>query len=149
MISDVELITGAEHSDARGRVRFVNDFKPNQADRFYCIYPAAPGEVRGWVGHRRDAKWFFVVRGVVKIGVVQPDNWDSLSSDLPVAVYTLSDYCSEVLAVPQGHFTASVSVVPNSIIMVFSTGRIEDASTDDFRVAADHWLLTEGSPSSR
>jgi hypothetical protein len=147
MSPDAELITGAEHSDARGRVRFVNDFKPNQAERFYCIYPATPGEVRGWVGHRRYAKWFFVVRGEVKIGVVQPDNWDSLSSDLPVAVYTLTDDCSQ--AVPHGHFTASIALVPNSIILVFSTGRLEDASSDDFRVAADHWLLTEGSPSFR
>lgn len=143
------MILGAVNADARGRVRHVNDFKPAQADRFYCIYPSSAGVVRGWVGHRRDAKWFFVVRGAVKIGVVRPGDWQTPSPDLAVAVYTLTDEMSEVLAIPPGHFTACVTIAPDTIIMVFSTGRIEDASTDDYRLPADYWLLpVDASPAS-
>lgn len=184
----VRLITGGLSRDHRGVVQHVNAFRPSEADRFYVLHPARVGEVRGWMGHRRDAKWFFVVSGSFDIGVVawppqggqllgksyplfgktapqggvpdnqypitnnpsavQPDNQSpvtdnqigyGLSRSLPVLRYTLKAEEPAVLEIPPGHFTAIIAREPNSSLLVFSTGTIETAKEDDYRLPADYW----------
>ena len=75
MSAEVGFISGRMNTEGSGQGRFVNAVRPTQTDRFSCIYPAAPVEEKRGGGLRRNAKWFFVVRGDVKIGVVRRDNW--------------------------------------------------------------------------
>ena len=136
-----ELIPGGLHRDARGEVLHVNGFDFAGVDRGYAVRPSATGVVRGWVGHRRETKWFFVLRGALVVGAVEPDAWPLPSRDLPVRTFELRDSAPAVLRIPGGYFTASVALEPGTILMVYSSGRIEQAAEDDFRLPPDHWNL--------
>lgn len=140
---EVRFITGGLHRDSRGEVRFANDFDFTGVDRFYSVHPARAGEVRGWVGHRRDWKCFFVVAGAFDVGVVAPQNWESPEVTAVVSGFRLDAKSPSVLAVPPGHYFASRAVTEGAILLVFSSGRIETAGEDDFRLLPDHWALPE------
>lgn len=148
-MSEVRLIRGGLHRDARGVVRFANDFDFKGVDRFYSVHPARSGEVRGWVGHLRDWKWFFVVAGAFDVGVVAPKNWSAPDKGAPVTGFRLTAGAPAVLEVPPGHYFASKAVTEGAILLVFSSGQIETAGEDDFRLATDYWempLTAESEP---
>jgi dTDP-4-dehydrorhamnose 3,5-epimerase-like enzyme len=139
------LIEGGVHTDARGTVAFVNDFDFDGVDRFYVIHPRHEGEPRGWVGHRHEQKWFFAIQGTILVAVVKPDDWQQPLSSLPIQRFTLSADNPQVLHVPAGHATASASLRPGGILMVFSSGRVADIKGDDYRFAVDTWpVICEG-----
>lgn len=137
-----KLIQGGVYRDARGEMRYVNGFGFEKVDRFYSVHPSVLGQVRGWVGHKRDWKWFCVLRGAMEIGVVLPDNWTTPSRELAEQCFGLSADNPAILEVPAGFFTASVAYAPDSTLLVFSTGQIDEAKTDDFRLPADYWHFT-------
>ena len=119
----------------------MNGFTFDGVDRFYWVQSAQVGMQRGWVGHQREHKWFTVVAGEVQVAVVKPDDWQSPSTDLPVARYVLSASRPQVLHVPAGHATGSISLTADAILMVFSSGTIADAPSDDFRFPVSQWPL--------
>ena len=119
----------------------MNGFTFDGVERFYWVQSAQVGMQRGWVGHQREHKWFTVVTGEVQVAVVKPDDWQSPRSDLPVARYVLSAIRPQVLHVPAGHATGSINLSPNAIQMVFSSGTIVDARSDDFRFPVSQWPL--------
>lgn len=139
------LISGAQHVDARGSVSFVNGFDFKGVDRFYWIRADKENVQRGWVGHRREQKWFTVVQGSVLVAVVRPDDWERPGPQLPVSRYLMSATQPQVLHVPPGLATASVHLDQDSVLMVFSSGKIEDCKTDDFRFPLDQWPVQAGS----
>ena len=126
------ILQGGVHVDARGTVRHVNGFSLGTADRFYVIAPERAGEWRGWVGHRRDRKWFFAAAGEFVICVAAVD--DLAGGTRPkVWRVRLSARESQLLDVPPGFATAiQASTVPGSLL-VLSTGRIEAADEDILR----------------
>jgi dTDP-4-dehydrorhamnose 3,5-epimerase-like enzyme len=140
---DLRLIEGGLHVDGRGVVTFVNDFDFKGVDRFYTIRWHRNCEPRGWVGHRREHKWFVAIQGMSLIAVVKLDSWESPASDLPVERFLLSAARPQVLHVPPGHATAIANLSADVILMVFSSGKIEDAKTDDYRFAVDAWPVIE------
>jgi dTDP-4-dehydrorhamnose 3,5-epimerase len=135
------LINGGLHSDARGTVSFVNDFDFDGVGRFYAVRPREANTTRGWVGHRREHKWFTVVQGAVLVAVVEPDDWKSPSRSLAVTRFTLSDRNPQMLHVPPGHATGSAAITGDAILLVFSSGRFEDAASDDYRFPVDLWEI--------
>jgi hypothetical protein len=135
------LILGGLHRDVRGTLQHVNGFSLAQVDRFYAITPALPGEVRGWVGHQLEWKWFFAVRGAFRLGAVQPSNWACPVTGEAVQSFVLDAEAPAVLEVPPAHFTACCALAPGSILLVFSSGRIKGAATDDHRLPPDFWPL--------
>jgi dTDP-4-dehydrorhamnose 3,5-epimerase-like enzyme len=137
------IIDGGMHVDARGVVTHVNEFDFKGVDRFYTIRSHRPFEPRGWVGHRRDQKWFSAIQGTVLLAVVEPDRWESPARDLPVHRYVLSGVKPQVLQVPAGYATGSVALSEDAILMIFSSGTIEDAKTDDYRFAVDTWSIID------
>lgn len=134
------LIAGGLHQDERGRVQHANAFSLRAVDRFYTVQPAS-GAVRGWVGHRRDWKWFFAVNGRFTIGLIEPDDWTEPSHSLAPTCFDLAEGHPAVLEVPPGFMTAARAEMSGSLLLVFSSGRIEDAPSDDFRQPADRWML--------
>lgn len=140
-VRSVRRIAGGVHRDARGTVCFVNDFDFSRVDRFYTVKPSRVGELRGWVGHRRDWKWFYVARGTFDIGVVKVSDCAAPDRTAPVECFRLEAESPAVLEVPPGYFTASRSRSRGAILTVFSSGKIESARTDDFRQPADFWKL--------
>ena len=126
------LIAGGLHVDGRGVVRHVNGFGLKAADRFYLISPARAWEWRGWVGHRRDRKWFFASAGEFVVCVASLKELENSRPLRPVS-FRLSDCESNLLEVPPGFATAIQSCVVPAGLMVFSTGHIETAADDILR----------------
>lgn len=121
-------------------MQHVNAFAFERVDRFYTVQPAN-ADVRGWVGHRRDWKWFFAAKGRFTIALVKPDDWTHPSRALTAERYELAEGSPAVLEVPPGYVTASRMTEAASVLLIFSSGRIEDAGSDDFRYPADYWPL--------
>jgi len=141
--SKLQLIEGGLHVDVRGIVAFVNDFNFKGVDRAYVIRCHRSHERRGWVGHQREQKWFWVIQGIALIAAVEPDDWDIPASNLPVERFVLSAAKPQVLHVPAGYATGSVNLSADTILMVFSSGKIEDAKMDDYRFSVDTWPIIE------
>lgn len=139
--SEPKIMEGGVFVDERGIVSFVNEFDFQGVERSYIVCSHRPGQPRGWVGHKRDEKWFWVIKGTSLISVVKPDDWDSPSRDLSVRRYVLSQATPQVLHVPAGYATANVSLCADVVLMVFASGRIEDAKADDFRFGSDTWPI--------
>ncbi len=137
----VELIEGGLHVDERGIVSFVNDFDFKGVDRFYTVKAHKTGEPRGWIGHKREHKWFTALAGTLVVAVVTPDDWELPSSNLPVQRFTLSALKPAILHVPPGHATASAMFSDDSLLGIFSSGCIEDADEDDWRFDLGMWTV--------
>lgn len=135
------LIQGGRHVDERGSVSFVNGFDFKGVDRFYWVQARHANVPRGWVGHQREHKWFIAIRGEVLVAAVRLDQWDCPRRDLPVERFTLAAANPQVLHVPPGHATASVHLNPEAILVIFSSGSLEDAHSDDFRFPVEHWPI--------
>lgn len=46
-----------------------------------------------------------------------------------------------LLEVPPGSYTACRTLVADSMLLVFSLGKIETAAADDFRLPSDYWTI--------
>lgn len=128
---------------------FVNEFDFEDVDRFYYLRASTPFQPRGWVGHKIDKKYFTVIQGKALVSVVRPDDWDNASPNLPVERFTLSAENPQILCIPPGHATGSMMLTPDAILMIFSSGKIEDASRDDYRFPKDSWPILPVEQSER
>jgi dTDP-4-dehydrorhamnose 3,5-epimerase len=136
---NVEEIIGGLYIDQRGIVSYVNEFDFKGVERFYTIRAHGQNETRGWIGHREEDKWFTPLQGTILIAVVVPDEWDDPSPGLEVKRYVLSHLKPTILHVPPGHVTASVMLTSDSLLGVFSSGKIEDAANDNWRFDIEKW----------
>jgi len=82
---------------------------------------------------------------VVLIAVVKPDRWDFPSRDLPVHSHVLCGARPQVLHVPPGYCTNSLDLAGGSILLICSSGKIQDAKDDDFRFPAGQWRISQSS----
>ena len=127
-----KIIIGGKHEDARGTLRFCNDFDMSAVKRFYTISNSAEEPRRGWIMHKRETKWFFPVTGVTEVKVRgDGEQWKHCSS------YVLSASEPSVLQVPPGHWflieQPDNQTIPPSEVMVFSNCRVGEFPNDDFR----------------
>ena len=130
-----ELIQGGLHTDARGVLRFCNDFDMSDVKRFYTIANSAEQPVRGWIGHKRETKWFFPVRGktvieVERFGQDLQDGQDCVGE--VTAKFVLVAEEPRVLKVPPGNWFKIVQD-GNAEVMVFSDCKVGEFENDDFR----------------
>ena len=139
---EVKLIPGGLHVDERGIVSFVNDFDFKGVERLYTIKAHKVGEPRGWIGHKREHKWFTALAGTLVVAVVAPGHWENPSRDLPVRRYALSALQPAILYVPPGHATTSIMLSEDALLGVFSSGRIENAADDDWRFPCNYWMIS-------
>jgi len=137
---DVNLISGGRHEDARGTLRFVNDFDMSEVKRFYTISNSAEQPKRGWIMHKRETKWFFPVTGVTKIEV------EKEGGDGQRRSFLLNAAEPAVLQVPPNHWflidqspnlqspsPPFLSTLPSPEVQVFSNCHVGEFPNDDFR----------------
>ena len=142
------IIQGGCHADDRGALRFCNDFDMSAVKRFYTIANSAEQPVRGWIGHRRETKWFFPIKGVT-IVEVEPmtdnheETWrgedgvdsrvdnSTCSARSPRSRYLLDVSDPAVLKVPPENWFC-IKQDGNAEVMVFSDCRVGEFD-DDFR----------------
>ncbi len=135
----MKLIEGGSHSDARGTLRFVNDFDMSDVKRFYAITHPDTEVVRAWQGHKVESKFFFCVSGSFTVAAVKVDDWDSPSVDLIPEVVELTADTPRVLAIPAGFANGFKANEPDSTLMVYSSHSLEDAADDNFRFPVETW----------
>ena len=128
-----EIIEGGMHIDARGALRFCNDFDMSAVKRFYTIANSAEQPVRGWIGHKRETKWFFPLKGTTEI-VVEPmgDFNAEMQSGREAERFVLKEEEPKVLKVPSGNWF-SIEQDGNAEVMVFSECKVGEFDGDDFR----------------
>lgn len=136
----INIIKGGIAKDERGQIRFVNDFDTSLVRRFYLIKNADVEFVRGWRAHRIEQRWFYVLTGTVSIDIVEIDNWEQVSSDLPVHREILTADEGKILHLSAGYGTAFQALEPDSELLVFSDYRIEDAANDDYTYPLNYFI---------
>lgn len=132
-------IQGGIAQDERGQIRFVNDFDMALVKRFYIIKNADTELVRGWRAHQIEQRWFYVLSGAFSVDLIQIDNWEIPSPDLPVQQVILHSADMQVLHVPVGYGTAFKALEPNSELLVFADYGIEHAALDDHTWPLDYF----------
>ena len=126
-MAEVLLIRGGNHSEARGTLRFCNDFDMAEVRRFYTISNSAVEPKRGWIMHKRETKWFFPLVGVTEVKVRgDGEQWNRCSS------FVLSAEESAVLRIPPGHWFC-IEQDGTAEVQVFSDCRLGEYKNDDYR----------------
>lgn len=120
------VIKGGVHVDARGALRFCNDFDMASVKRFYTISNSPEQPVRGWIGHRKETKWFFPLKGMTTIRVEQ------MSDSACATRFELSADSPSVLKIPGGNWFC-IEQHDEAEVMVFSDCKIGEYENDDLR----------------
>lgn len=126
-----ELKQGGSYADARGLLRFCNDFDMSAVRRFYTIANSVEQPVRGWIGHRRETKWFFPLRGKTTI-VLEPMDCSRAETPSRIEELVLEADKPSVLKVDPGNWFC-IKQDGNAEVMVFSDCKVGEYESDDFR----------------
>jgi len=137
---NINFITGGIAKDHRGQIRFANEFDMSQVKRFYIIKNADTELVRGWRAHQIEQRWFYVLSGAFAVDLVQIDDWDAPSVDLPIRTETLKASEYRIFHVPVGYGTAFRALEPGSELLVFADYGIENAQLDDHTWPIDYFV---------
>jgi dTDP-4-dehydrorhamnose 3,5-epimerase len=140
MNQEIELISGDQHSDARGIIKFVNRCNLTKAKRFYTIEHTDISVVRAWQGHKIEDKFFHVLKGRFLVAGVKIDNWSKPAEFLIPQEFKLSADKPQVLHIPAGYANGFRALEPNSLVIIFSTLSIDEAPKDDYRYDKNLWL---------
>ena len=143
----LQEIVGGTHADARGTLRFCNEFDMGAVKRFYTISNSAECPIRGWIGHKRETKWFFPLKGTTEI-VVEPmddgrveraERVDGIGGEVDVSTcstrstrFVLSEANPSVLCVLPGNWFC-IEQHDGAEVMVFSDCKVGEFENDDFR----------------
>lgn len=122
------LILGGRHSDARGTLRFCNDFDMTSVRRFYTISNSVGQPIRGWIGHKRETKWFFPIKGKT---VVEVKPMHMLVAEDSTQV-ELDAKNPMVFKVEPGNWFC-IRQYGRAEVMVFSDCKVGEFDNDDYR----------------
>ncbi len=139
MDTDLKLIVGGNHTDARGTVVFINDFDMTSVKRFYRIKHQDIETIRGWRAHRIEQRWFHVNHGIFEVRLIAIDNWTMPSPSLPQKKFMLKAVDSTILHIPAGYASAIQAKVADSELIVFADYTIENAKNDDYLYSIDYF----------
>ncbi|SFS98730.1 WxcM-like, C-terminal [Sphingobacterium wenxiniae] len=139
-LKKVSFIEGGVAKDHRGQIRFVNDFDMTLVKRFYIIKNTDTELIRGWRAHRIEQRWFYVLSGVFELDLVQIDEWDNASPELPIEKMVLKAEEQKVIHVPVGYGTAFRALEEGSELLVFADYGIDHAKNDDYTWPIDYFV---------
>jgi WxcM-like, C-terminal len=124
-----KLIKGNHHQDARGSLKYNNDFNVAAVKRLYVIENANVGFKRGWQGHQIEQRWFSAVAGKFIIQMIKVDDWKNPNPSTQPLVFELSSDTLDVLHVPAGYISCIEALDEFAKLLVmadYSLGEIED-----------------------
>ncbi|MBK0371260.1 WxcM-like domain-containing protein [Flavobacterium agrisoli] len=136
-----KIIEGGCYVDQRGSISYVNDFHFSDIERFYLITNSVDNPIRGWHGHKLDAKSFYCIRGSMKIHCVKIDNWEHPSKNLKIETILVSENESKIVQIPPGYANAIESIEKDSKLLSFSTLPLSELANDDIRYDLDYWKV--------
>ena len=135
----MKIIKGNTFTDARGTLRFVNDFHFEGIKRFYTITHPDTSVIRAWQGHKIESKHFFVTKGKFLICWIAIDNWENPGKNLKVNQQILSADEPQMLIIPAGNANGFQALEPEAQLIVFSDLTLEEAKDDDYRWEKDYF----------
>lgn len=134
------IIKGGLAIDDRGQVTFVNDFDFKGIKRFYVVENFSVDTIRAFHGHRKEAKYVFVVSGAALFNVVKLDNTSQPNKNSNVDRFILSCRAPVILFIPPGYAHGFKTLDPKTKIIFFSTASLEESEKqDDYRFPYDYW----------
>ena len=139
MNAEIKIINGGKHTDERGNIVHCNQFDMSQVKRFYILDHPSTAASRAWHGHRREKKWFHVIRGTFSILLIKPDDWANPSPDLIPEEIVLKEEHPIVLHLSGGWATEIRATVPESRMIGYSDFSIEESANDSFRFDHNLW----------
>lgn len=137
------IIKGNIHTDERGVLKYMNDFDMSAVKRFYTIQSANTEIIRAWQGHKIESKWFYVLKGSFKIGLVKIDDWDNPSLTLKPEFFTLQASQHEVLYIPKGYANGFFALEQDAVLLIYSDHSLDDCKDDNIRFDTDLWVNWE------
>jgi len=96
--------------------------------RFYTIANSAAEPVRGWIGHMKETKWFFPLKGKTTI-VLEPMDCSRAETQ---EEFVLDSDQADVLKVFPGNWFC-IKQDEDAEVMVFSDCKVGEFENDDFR----------------
>ncbi len=139
-MSETKIIQGEIFNDHRGRISSLNSFDFEGVERFYFIRHPDKSVIRGWHGHKFEKKWFYCVKGIFTIAIVEPDDWDNPSIDLVPEIFELSEGDSKIICVPEGRANCIKATTDDSTLMVYSSKKLPEAYEDSWRYDNTMWV---------
>lgn len=126
-----QVIIGGVHADMRGSLRYCNNFDMAAVRRFYTISNSVELPTRGWIGHKKENKWFFPMQGTTTI-VVSPMDESTNLTRFSRLHYTLRADSPVVLKVPCNNWFY-IEQHDGAEVMVFSDCKAGEYENDDLR----------------
>ena len=132
------IIPGGSHTDQRGTISFVNDFKFNGVNRFYTIHHPDTSVVRAWQGHTYETKYYYPVVGAWLIAWVKME-FDKPEEEWETDYIKLNANDNKIVHLPPGYANGFKALENDSIIIGFSApGVVEEKEI--LRWDADKWI---------
>jgi len=127
------LIAGGRHEDARGVLRFCNDFDMTPVKRFYTVSNSAEQPNRGWIMHKKETKWLFPLKGTTIIRIDPATDGRGRSPSGPRdQSFILTASNPAVLCVPPNHWFY-IEQYEGAEVQVFSNCFVGEFENDNFR----------------
>jgi|SRR5690606_17073646 len=133
------FIQGGIAKDARGQIRFVNDFDMTEVKRFYIIKNSDLELARGWRAHRIEQRWFYVISGSFNLSIVKVDNWEKADPLLNIEHLVLNSEENRLLYLPAGYGTVFKALEEGSELLVFADHYLDHAALDDYTYPLDYF----------
>lgn len=141
LMTEPILFQGNNHSDERGILKYINDLDMSPIKRFYTIQNKSVDFIRAWQAHKVESKWFYVINGAFKIGVVKINDFGNPLAASNPTYYELSADSHQLLYIPGGFANGFKSLSNESVLMVFSDMYLQESINDDYRFDASTWKL--------
>lgn len=138
-MNKIKIINGDSRSDGRGTVRFVNDFNLKGVKRFYQVENIDTKIIRGFHGHMVEAKYVYVVSGLILFCAVFLDNEKNPSKKQKVKKFLLKADKPQIVYVPPSFANGFKALESDTRVIFFSTLTLKQSLKDDYRFPFDYW----------
>ncbi len=135
----INIIDGGISIDDRGCVRYVNDFNFKDVKRFYHVENFSKNIIRAFHGHKKEAKYAYVVRGSALICLVNLGKNKKELKKQTVKRFVLSSKKPQILYIPPNHANGFKILENDTSIVYFSNKTLKESTTDDLRLPYDTW----------
>ena len=133
-----QIISGSSHTDHRGTISFVNDFKFEGVNRFYTIHHPDTSIIRAWQGHTQESKYYYPVKGSWIFSWVNMV-FDKPEEEWQVDYIKLKAEDNKIVFLPYGYANGFKALEKDSIIIGFSApGEVKEKEI--LRWEADKWI---------
>ncbi|PJE64586.1 MAG: hypothetical protein COU90_01980 [Candidatus Ryanbacteria bacterium CG10_big_fil_rev_8_21_14_0_10_43_42] len=120
-------------ADDRGYFSPVLDGPDRPIKRIYYVVNPVRGVVRGFHFHKKEWKYFVIVKGSAKFIAINPDNPKEMYQ------FTSGERKPLLVVIPPGYANGWVSLEDNTILLCGSSSTTKESLKDDHRYDPYTW----------